>query len=437
MTVPEPKPEPTDPAEILLQDDPTPSRRPAAPQHDPYSDEPFSTVQEPAEAPPPPVIPRPAKKTKQIDLASLPPLTADEPPPWRRHLHWLLVLALIPLVVSLLIGSKGAEERFQDGFEKLGEQMADSPAERERYLSQLKNAKTVEDLLALFPGKKLPGAFLSRSSLAHLLMAAAATVLYMTFFMFLASDGSANAVHVLFVGIFTATIGVGLLLLLQTIASAMEGRVIGGHVVGLIISAVLNFIAFSYRAALNPEYGFGLSFLGFTAGVGLCEEFFKVVPVFWHRSTENGRTWRGMFIWGLASGAGFGISEGIMYSGSQYNGIFGPDVYVIRFISCVALHAIWSGSAAILLYVRRDMFENLEHWYDWTFPTIFVIAVPAILHGLYDTCLKKDMNGFALLTAFASFGYLAFLFSRLQTVDDVAANKAMLKEYKRRRAAMG
>jgi hypothetical protein len=112
-------------------------------------------------------------------------------------------------------------------------------------------------------------------------------------------------------------------------------------------------------------------------------------------------------------------------------------VYVIRFISCVALHAIWSGSAAILLYVRRDMFENLEHWYDWTFPTIFVIAVPAILHGLYDTCLKKDMNGFALLTAFASFGYLAFLFSRLQTVDDVAANKAMLKEYKRRRAAMG
>jgi RsiW-degrading membrane proteinase PrsW (M82 family) len=301
----------------------------------------------------------------------------------------------------------------------------------------LKNAKTVEDLLALFPGKKLPGAFLSRSSLAHLLMAAAATVLYMTFFMFLASDGSANAVHVLFVGIFTATIGVGLLLLLQTIASAMEGRVIGGHVVGLIISAVLNFIAFSYRAALNPEYGFGLSFLGFTAGVGLCEEFFKVVPVFWHRSTENGRTWRGMFIWGLASGAGFGISEGIMYSGSQYNGIFGPDVYVIRFISCVALHAIWSGSAAILLYVRRDMFENLEHWYDWTFPTIFVIAVPAILHGLYDTCLKKDMNGFALLTAFASFGYLAFLFSRLQTVDDVAANKAMLKEYKRRRAAMG
>jgi len=59
-----------------------------------------------------------------------------------------------------------------------------------------------------------------------------------------------------------------------------------------------------------------------------------------------------------------------------------------------------------------------------------------ILHGLYDTCLKKNYNGGALIVALASFGYLAFLNSRLRGVDDEDAQKAMLREYKRRRVAM-
>ena len=72
----------------------------------------------------------------------------------------------------------------------------------------------------------------------------------------------------------------------------------------------------------------------------------------------------------------------------------------------------------------------------WIVPTIFVVAISAVLHGLYDTCLKKEMNGFALLVAILSFAYLALLLSRLQTGDDQVANEEMLAEYKRRRAAM-
>jgi RsiW-degrading membrane proteinase PrsW (M82 family) len=143
-----------------------------------------------------------------------------------------------------------------------------------------------------------------------------------------------------------------------------------------------------------------------------------------------------MLIWGLASGAGFGIAEAIMYSNRYYNGVSGLGIYLVRFISCVALHAIWSGSVAILLFIRRDLFAELDRWFDWVLPTLFVIAVPAVLHGLYDTCLKKDQSAIALVVAFASFGYLAFLFSRLQTGDDEQANKAMLKEYQRRKAAL-
>ena len=66
-----------------------------------------------------------------------------------------------------------------------------------------------------------------------------------------------------------------------------------------------------------------------------------------------------------------------------------------------------------------------------------VLAVPMALHGLYDTCLKKDQNGLALLVAFASFGFLAFLTSRLYGKDDDVATQEMLKEYRRRKTAMG
>jgi RsiW-degrading membrane proteinase PrsW (M82 family) len=422
---------PIDPAAILLQDDDPP---PPSPETAPDVEE----LPPPSPAPKPRST-RPRKKSKAVDLASLPPLTSDDPPFWRRHLHWLLALALIPLVVSLLGSS--TENSLQDRRAEIEKQLRESlehtsPAERNRILERLKNAETVDELTSLFPDQRLPGALLSRSTVGHYLMALLAIVVYMAFFMFLASDGSAKPTHVLLVGLFTATIGVGFLLLVQLLASLTGGRMFVGFSVVAIFFYVLKFIAFSYSAALDPDNGFLVSFLGFTVGVGLCEEFVKAIPLVAHRSAESRKTWRSMLIWGLASGAGFGIAEGIMYSDRYYNGVFGLETYLVRFLSCVALHSIWTGSAAILLYIRRDMFDNIDSWYEWIFPIIFIIGAPALLHGLYDTCLKKEMNGVALLVAFASFGYLAFLFSRLQTVDDDAASKAMLREYERRKAGL-
>jgi RsiW-degrading membrane proteinase PrsW (M82 family) len=255
--------------------------------------------------------------------------------------------------------------------------------------------------------------------------------------MFRASHGSANACHVLAVGLTTATAGIAFLFLVQALASFTEGHMLVGRSILVLLFWVLKFIAFSYSAASDPEWGFFVSFIGFTMGVGLCEELVKAIPLFWHRREDKGKAWRGLFIWGLASGAGFGIAEGILYSSRYYNGISGPGTYAVRFLSCVALHAIWTGSVAILLYLKRDMFDNIQGWSDWIGPTLFVIGIPMILHGLYDTCLKREMNGFALAVALASFGYLAFLTSRLTSADDVQAQREMLREYKRRRAAMG
>jgi RsiW-degrading membrane proteinase PrsW (M82 family) len=395
------------------------------------ADEPAERPEPADETPEPtPAVRRPVPPTRtKPAVATLPPLTTNDPPLWLRHLHWLLALALIPLAVSLLSGEGDSiATRIKESVEKLSED------QQEVFVERISHAQSLDDVIDALPEHRAVGSMLPRSTGWHWGMAGLATMLFLAFMMFLASDGSANPAHVLIVGLVTATVGVGFLFTVQGLASFTEGRIIVGRSILVLVFYVLKFIAFSYSAAGDPENGFVLSFLGFTLGVGLCEELVKAIPLFWHR--DGGRaTWRGLFVWGLASGAGFGIAEGILYSGRYYNGISGPGTYAVRFLSCVALHAIWTGSVAITLYLRRDMFDNFGTWHDWIGPTLFVIGVPMILHGLYDTCLKRDLNGVALAVALASFGYLAFLNSRLRGADDEAAKRAMLREYKRRWAA--
>ena len=427
-----------DPAAVLLEDDAPPPHLPEAipvPAELPVEDESYALSEPPEPEPPPPPKRGPVRPPKpKPDVATLPPLTTDDPPIWRRHLHWLLVFAMIPLAASLL--SKPDDE---DLFEKIARTLDDAPADaRVRFESRVgADDATLDDLIEALPRQRVKGAWLARGTHAHWGMALAATALFLVFFMFLASDGSARPTHVLAVGLFTATIGVGFLLLVQVIAASTDGRPTVGRGVFIVVFALLRFIAFSYAAALDPENGFWLSFFGFTFGVGLCEELVKTVPLFAFRDGPAGKTWRGLFVWGLASGAGFGIAEGILYAGDYYNGIAGPGIYVVRFVSCVALHATWSGSVAVMLYRMRDRIEQIEVWHDWIGPVMVVIAVPMVLHGLYDTCLKREMNGAALAVAAASFGWLAFQTGRLYGTDDAAATRAMLAEYKRRRRAMG
>jgi RsiW-degrading membrane proteinase PrsW (M82 family) len=138
---------------------------------------------------------------------------------------------------------------------------------------------------------------------------------------------------------------------------------------------------------------------------------------------------------GAGERRGFGVAEGVIYSVNYYHGIVGPGTYVVRFVSCVALHALWTGSVAIAVQQRQGLLQSAERWHDLVAPTLVYVWVPMVLHGLYDTLLKKDMNAVALLVALASFGYLAFQVSRLHGADERAAAADFLKEYKRRRAA--
>jgi RsiW-degrading membrane proteinase PrsW (M82 family)/DNA-directed RNA polymerase subunit RPC12/RpoP len=383
--------------------------------------------------------------TRPVGPTMLPPLTMNEPPLWLRHLHWLLVLALLPLAFSLL--NKSDEEDFHERFRKTMETAPEDVQLRILHVLQKANDEAAddenggvsrEDLFAALPEHKLIGALVPYGSFAHWGFAAGSAVLFMAFFLLLASHKTANPLHLLGMGLFTATIGILLLLLLQTIANWTQGIWLRGGSIVVVIFYIVKLIGFSYQAALDPDNGFFLSFVGYTLGVGFCEELCKALPLLWyyHNNNPSSRRWRTAFLWGLASGAGFGIAEGIMYSSRYYNGISGADTYVVRFISCVALHALWTGSVAITLHQKQSLLHAVDSWYEYIPRLYLIVGVPMVLHGLYDTLLKKDMNAVALGVAVLSFLFLAFQISRWHSEDDEEAHRAMLREYKRRRAAM-
>jgi RsiW-degrading membrane proteinase PrsW (M82 family) len=177
-------------------------------------------------------------------------------------------------------------------------------------------------------------------------------------------------------------------------------------------------IGFSYRAANDPELGLVPSFLGFTFGVGFCEEACKVLPLLWHYRVKGTLPWRASCAWGFASGIGFGVSEGIMYSADFYNGIAPGDIYLVRFISCVALHGIWSASAALFIHRFRGIIQANFVWYDFVPRVLFLVSIPMVLHGLYDTFLKRDLNVPALVTALASFAWFAWSMERTRRAEE-------------------
>jgi RsiW-degrading membrane proteinase PrsW (M82 family) len=113
-------------------------------------------------------------------------------------------------------------------------------------------------------------------------------------------------------------------------------------------------------------------------------------------------------MWGLASGVGFGVNEGILYSETFYNGISPAMMYVTRFVSCVAVHAIWSASAGLSLYFTQSLLNQLPEWYEKAVVMLRVLIVVMFLHGLFDTLLTQQLNAPALMVAAASIIWLGW-----------------------------
>ena len=349
-----------------------------------------------------------AVRTRHVEMNQQ-PTAADNEPSWRKHLHWLLAVALVPLALSMFWKD---EATFAERLDKT----VQAHPEVLPKLQQLPESADLNALFDVLPNNCLEGAHLSRRSWMHWLYALLSIGGFLALLMLMLPGGSVSPSRLLFTGIITGTVGIFLLLGFQWVAMYTQGFNVRGRGLLVVLFYIVKFIGFSYRCALEEGNGFLLSFMGFTCGVGLCEEVCKAVPIaIYLRSTRNAN-WKGACVVGLASGIGFGVSEGLTYSSDFYNGISGIGIYLVRFISCVALHSLWSGCVAQLMFNNQDNISEVDGENIVGF-VVHYLLIAMILHGLYDTLLKQQQPLWALAIAAASFGWFVFMMSRQADSD--------------------
>tara|TARA_B110000285_G_C15077418_1_gene591562 strand:+ start:417 stop:1445 length:1029 start_codon:yes stop_codon:yes gene_type:complete len=148
--------------------------------------------------------------------------------------------------------------------------------------------------------------------------------------------------------------------------------------------------------------------IGYIFGVGFFEELVKALPIFIiAKYSKEPLIPQTLVFYGLISGTGFGASEGVLYqtglnSQLDYNSSFFMNI--ARLTSLPFLHSVWAGISAYYIsfgYLypkyRKSMF-------------LIAIAIPAILHGLYDVFgwsivgLSVTVLGVILLTVYLGQG---------------------------------
>lgn len=155
-------------------------------------------------------------------------------------------------------------------------------------------------------------------------------------------------------------------------------------------------------ARFNPFYyltasPFPLNLLGFVFGVGVMEEFAKMLPLIYIiRKAKEPVMPRTMVFYGLMSGIAFGVFEGVQYQVTinaqmDYTSAFYSNI--ARLTSLPFLHAIWCAIAGYFI-----AFASLYPKYRRSL-YFLAIAIPALLHGFYDTFCQSSIL-IALLVSF-------------------------------------
>jgi RsiW-degrading membrane proteinase PrsW (M82 family) len=165
----------------------------------------------------------------------------------------------------------------------------------------------------------------------------------------------------------------------------------------------------SFRDPLVNSSNILISLPSMVVLVGVFEEATKALALFCiGRIVKPLPPLRAFVFYGLMSGLGFGIYEGITYqtgenvAALQSSGDIGSYYLsnVLRLTSAPFFHAVWTAIAAFLI------------WFGFHFPKrrlgffTLAIALPAILHGLYDAFLNFEPM-FTLAAAVASIAILS------------------------------
>lgn len=148
------------------------------------------------------------------------------------------------------------------------------------------------------------------------------------------------------------------------------------------------FIIFGLLHSLNffyifTEMAFPLSVIGYILGVGATEEFTKIIPLtILQRRSREPMLPQTMVYYGLMAGIAFGVFEGVQYQTTinvraDYTTAF--VLNIARLTSLPFLHAVWCGIAGYYIGMA-GLYPRYRKalWF-------LAIAIPATLHGLYDS----------------------------------------------------
>ena len=154
------------------------------------------------------------------------------------------------------------------------------------------------------------------------------------------------------------------------------------QITALILVNLQSFPPFSILYSFTDSSIIITRIVGFIFGVGILEEFIKSVPLYFIlNKTKEPLIPQTLVLYGLISGIGFGVLEGVIYqtgvnSELEYNSAFFMNV--ARLTSLPFLHAIWCGISGYFLSFSQLFPLNRKGL------ILLSISVPAILHGLYD-----------------------------------------------------
>jgi RsiW-degrading membrane proteinase PrsW (M82 family) len=155
------------------------------------------------------------------------------------------------------------------------------------------------------------------------------------------------------------------------------------QVAAFVLTNVQNFPPMSYLYALTESNSLFWQMIGYIFGVGFTEELIKALPLFYFvRTAKEPLIPQTLVYYGLISGIGFGVLEGVLYQTTTnttlgYNHAFFMNI--ARVTSLPFLHAIWTGIAGYFIAFANLFPKFRKALY------LFTIAIPAILHGIYDT----------------------------------------------------
>ena len=173
-----------------------------------------------------------------------------------------------------------------------------------------------------------------------------------------------------------------------------------------VVWAVFGLVRFNpfYSLTASP---FPIDLLGFVFGVGVTEEFGKMVPLLIiNRKSKEPLYPRTLVFYGLMSGIAFGVFEGVQYQVTfntqlDYTSAFYSNI--ARLTSLPFLHAIWCAIAGYFV-----AFANLYPKYRRSL-YFLALAIPAVFHGLYDTFCQSSIFIALILSFLGVFVLMTYL----------------------------